>query len=79
MREMAISKFKATCLSVLDEVSKTNEPVKITKRGKAIAQVVPAPPPDARANWFGSLAGTAKIVGDIVSPAFDEKDFDALR
>ena len=79
MRELAISKFKATCLSVLDEVSKTNEPVNITKHGKTIAQVVPAPAPAKKGHWFGSFVGTGTIVGDIVSPVFEESDFDALQ
>jgi hypothetical protein len=28
---------------------------------------------------LGSLAGTGRIIGDIVSPAVEEADWDALR
>jgi prevent-host-death family protein len=45
MHTMSISKFKATCLAVLERVRKTGEPLLITKHGVPIAQVLPAPPP----------------------------------
>jgi prevent-host-death family protein len=37
---MKASEFKTKCLQVLDEVQATGEPVRITKRGKVVAQVV---------------------------------------
>lgn len=65
----AISKFKATCLSLLERVKKTGQPVLITKRGEPIAQVVPPPPPEPPAgSAFGSMAGRGEILGDIVEP-----------
>jgi transcriptional regulator with XRE-family HTH domain len=33
----------------------------------------------AGASWFGRLAGTARIVGDVVGPTTDPRDWDALR
>jgi prevent-host-death family protein len=33
MKQMAAGKFKARCLSVMDDVNATGEPVIITKRG----------------------------------------------
>src|ERR1700720_3421386 len=41
MKEMPISKFKATCLAVLEQVRKTKRPVRITRFGKPVAEVVP--------------------------------------
>lgn len=79
MEEIAVSRFKATCLAVLENVRKTHKPVRITRFGKPLAEVVPASVPPAPANWLGCMAGTATIVGDIVSPASDESDWDALR
>jgi len=74
MKEMPAGKFKAKCLAVMDEVQKTGEPVLITKHGKPVAKLVPAPaPPD---DIFGYMAGRAKIVGDIVSPIIPEEDWD---
>lgn len=73
METIAISKFKATCLSLLDRVQKTGEPLLITKRGKPIAQVLPPPPPEQpKESGFGCMAGTAEILGDIVEPLGEE-------
>ena len=79
MEQIAVSKFKATCLSVLERVRKTRQPVLVTRFGKPVAEVVPPSAPDRPKGWLGALAGTGRIVGDIVSPATDEQDWDALR
>src|SRR5580704_16269560 len=78
MKEVAISEFKAKCLALLDEVQKTKQPIRITRFGKPVAEVVPSLPP-APANWMGSMKDSIQIVGDIVSPASDESDWEALR
>ena len=78
MEEIAVSKFKATCLSVLQRVNKTRKPIRITRFGKPIAEVVPAAPP-RRANWMGSMAGTVEILGDIVGPTSTEEEWAPLR
>jgi prevent-host-death family protein len=72
MREIAISKFKATCLAVVEDVRKTGTPVRITRFGKPVAEVVPAVPVK-KTSWLGCMKGTAEITGDIVGPigAFD--------
>ena len=79
MREIAISKFKATCLAVLEDVRRTHKPVLVTRFGKPVAQIVPPPPPKRRKNWLGSMKGSMKIVGDIISPAVDESEWHALN
>jgi len=79
MEEIAISKFKATCLAVLEKVRKTGKPVLVTRFGQPIAEVVPPAAPKRPADWIGSFADSAKIVGDIVSPASDEEDWEVLR
>lgn len=79
MEEIAISKFKATCLGVLESVHKTRQPVLVTKFGRPIAEIVPVTPPKPEGSWVGGMVGTGRIVGDIVSPAADEEDWDALR
>jgi prevent-host-death family protein len=71
IREIAISKFKAKCLSLLEEVSKTKTPLRVTRRGKAIADVVPASPEAEERSWIGSMSGSIEIVGDIISPVID--------
>jgi len=79
MEEIAVSKFKATCLGVLETVRKTRKPVLVTRFGTPVAEVVPPPLPGKPKHWIGCLAGTARIQGDIVSPASDEQDWEALR
>lgn len=79
MEAIAISKFKATCLSLLDRVKKTGQPLLITKRGEPIAQVVPPPPPELpKKTTFGCMAGTARELGDIVEPLGGE-DWEVLQ
>ncbi len=76
---MAISKFKATCLAVLQRVQRTRQPVLVTKFGKPVAQVVPPPVVPRSKRLLGDMAGTIKIVGDIIAPASDEDDWEVLR
>ena len=76
---MAISEFKATCLSVLERVRRTGQPIIVTKRGEPIAQVCPPAPSVAASAWIGSLAGSVKFLGDIVSPAVDPDEWEANR
>jgi len=79
MEAIAISRFKATCLRVVKQVQRTRKPVLITRFGKPIAEVVPLRTPKRRKRWLGSMAGTARITGDIISPASDIEDWEALR
>jgi prevent-host-death family protein len=76
MEEIAISKFKATCLAVLERVKKTGQPVLVTRFGHPIAQITP-PATAKRAPKLGTAAGTATILGDIVGPISDISDWDA--
>jgi prevent-host-death family protein len=79
MERIAISKFKATCLAVLQRVKRTRKPVLVTRFGKPIAEIVP---PSSRTKghaWIGSFQSRGRILGDIVSPAADEKDWEVLR
>ena len=79
MEEVAISEFKAKCLALLAQVQKTKKPIRITRYGKPIADVVPAAPAARKRSWLGSMAGKMEIVGDIVAPVIDLNDIEALR
>jgi antitoxin (DNA-binding transcriptional repressor) of toxin-antitoxin stability system len=79
MEEIAISKFKATCLSVLENVRKTGKAVLVTRFGDPVAEVIPPRASKKPKHWVGSLAGTGEIKGDLVSPASDEDDWEVLR
>ena len=79
MEQIAVSKFKATCLSVLDRVRKTRKPILVTRFGVPLAEISPPPEPKRRSSWIGAMAGTAEIIGDIVSPISSEDEWDAGR
>jgi antitoxin (DNA-binding transcriptional repressor) of toxin-antitoxin stability system len=79
MEEIAISKFKATCLAVLEDVRKTGKTVLVTRFGEPVAEVVPPHASKKTKHWVGSLAATGRINGDIVSSASEEDDWEALR
>ncbi len=64
--KITAAEFKAKCLKLMDEISKTHEPIVITKRGKPIAKLVPIEEPSE--NQFGYMKGTVTILGDVVSP-----------
>ena len=78
-RKVAISEFKTKCLSLLDEVSKTKTPLRVTRRGEAIADVVPASLDTAERSWIGSMAGSMEITGDIVSSVIETEQIEALQ
>jgi len=77
MREVSISEFRAKCLRILEEVSKTNTPIRVTRFGKPIVDVVPSVSVQRRAAWIGSMKGSMEIVGDILSPANEEHDWES--
>ena len=79
MEEIAISKFKATCLEVLERVRRTRKPVRVTRFGEPVAEVTPPSITRSKGDWLGSMTGTARIKGDIVSPASDAGDWEALK
>ena len=79
MQEVAISEFKAKCLALLEQVRATKKPIRITRFGKPVAEVGPPTVVMDRAKWFGSMKDTFEILGDIVSPANDEDEWEVLR
>lgn len=78
MRTIAAGKFKANCLALMDEVQKKRQPILITKRGKPVAQLVPAKQ-EAKEDFFGSWKGKLKTTGDIIRPAFDLDEWEMER
>lgn len=80
MQEISISEFKAKCLSLLQQVLKTKQPIRVTRFGKPVADVVPPAEVQVDRNaWIGSGKGTSKILGDIISPASKPEEWEALR
>jgi prevent-host-death family protein len=79
MRTIAAGTFKARCLAIMDEVQAKREPVVITKKGKPVAKLVPIEFEDEKDPIFGFFKGKLEILGDIVSPAVDEADWEMLK
>jgi prevent-host-death family protein len=79
VKSIPISKFKATCLAVLQKVHATGEPVLVTRRGQPIAEVIPPSRPAQGDRPLGVLAGRGRIEGEILSPASEPEEWEALR
>lgn len=79
MKTIPISKFKATCLALLDKVKRTGQPIIITRKGDPIAQVIPPPPSPPPQSWLGSMQETGQILDDIISPVVDPADWETLK
>jgi len=62
MKEIPAAKFKEGCLSILDRVD--DEGIIITKRGKAVAKLIPIRLESG--DLIGSLKGKIKIKGSIL-------------
>ena len=79
MESIPVSKFKATCLAVLQRVKRTGRPVLVTRFGQPVAEVIPPQRRASGTDWLGAMSGRAKISGDIVGPATDVKTWAAIN
>ena len=79
MEKVNISTFKATCLARLDKVKRTGRPLLVTRKGEPIAEIRPPSPSIRSAGWLGSLSGTGRILGDVVSPATTAGAWEVLK
>ena len=77
MREISISEFRVNCSAILEQVRKTRRPIRVTRFGQPLAEIVP-PTPEKR-RLLGGMAGTARIIGDIVGPTGSLDDWEAWR
>jgi prevent-host-death family protein len=78
MKEITITEFRTKCSAILSRVQRSKKPIRITRLGRPIAEIIPVDPLRNR-DWIGSMKGKMKILGDIVSPACDESDWEVLR
>jgi len=73
--EINASAFKARCLRLLDEVSRTGEELVILKRGRPVARLVPAR--DGKA-WVAPR-GRGAFTGDPFARVVEESEIEVLR
>lgn len=78
MRTMPAGEFKQTCLRLLDEVGVSGEAIVITKRGRPVAQLT-AVKPERAEDWLGAMSDRGEIRGDLIAPASEPGEWDALR
>jgi len=78
MKSIPVSEFKAKCLRLIEQVDKTRQPLRITRHGRPVAELIPAGP-DRKRKFVGDMIGTAEIVGDIVAPIIDWDEFEVNR
>ncbi len=63
MQKIPAGQFKAQCLSLMDRVAESGQPLMVTKHGKPVALVMRVESKDD--DIFGFLAGKGRIAGDI--------------
>jgi prevent-host-death family protein len=78
MKEIQISKFKAQCLRLLDEVNRTGVGLTITRNGKLLAVVNPITVNQTRAE-FGVAKETGRINGDLITPIVEASEWEVLN
>jgi prevent-host-death family protein len=72
--EIGAGQFKARCLSLMNDVQERGSEYVITKRGVPVARLVPVR--TVRRSFIGSMKGTTKTLGDMISPL--DEPWDAL-
>jgi prevent-host-death family protein len=65
---IAAGVFKARCFELMDEVARTRRRLVVTKRGRAVVEVIPASPLPTPDPFFGALRGVITIEGDLGAP-----------
>ena len=79
METIPVSKFRATCLAVVQRVKRTGRPVLITRFGEPVAELIPPSRRASKEAWLGCMQGSVQMLGDEVGPALDAKRWSALR
>jgi len=75
--KISASEFKAKCLSLLDRVHDTGQPITITKRGRVMAVLQPVDDRDEKP-WL-RLRGSVKWLGDPFAPVVKDPRIKSLE
>jgi prevent-host-death family protein len=66
MKDVTATEFKSRCLALIDEVHRTRHPLRITRHGKPVAEIVP---PSAVADQDSNpLKGSILFQDDLIAP-----------
>lgn len=75
-KSIGAARFKADCLKVIDDLSRDPRPVTITRHGRPVAILSPAPQPGQ--SIIGALRGSVLRFDDPTAPATAPSDWAAL-
>ncbi len=75
--KITVTEFKAKCLSLIDQVHDSGQPVLITKHGRVVASLVPQQDSDHK-SWL-KLHGSLKHFEDPFKPAIEEREIESLK
>jgi prevent-host-death family protein len=78
MKSVAVSEFKSRCLSLLEDVARTGEPLLVTKRGRPLARITPSGNV-AVARPQDTLRGSVSYEGDLLAPVVRAEAWNAVR
>lgn len=68
-KTVGAAEFKAHCLRIMEEASRSGETVVVTKRGKPFMELKRVAPPRHQP-LFGCMKGSGMVIGDIESPVY---------
>ena len=77
MKEIVFSEFRVKCSAIFEHVRKTRQPIRVTRLGNPLAEIVPLSFEERPKIRLGCMAGTAEILGDIVGPTGSLEDWNA--
>lgn len=72
-KSIGAAQFKADCLRLIDEMSRDPQPVTITRHGRPVAVLGPAPAEGV--SMIGALKGSVLRFDDPTAPASDPSDW----
>ena len=67
MNTISLTEFQQHCVTILESIHRSHQPILIIDHNTVLAKVTPVLPSD-RTPWLGCMADTGQITGDIVSP-----------
>lgn len=76
---VSVTEFKAHCLDVIRQVEQSSTTVDLTRHGKVVARLVPAPPAAQGTPAWLRLRGRGCLSGAPEDAVLDASEFEALR
>jgi prevent-host-death family protein len=80
--DISVTEFKQRCLEIIRRVERTGRPVRILRRGKAVAQLEPSiadQNDEAQKPWERLRALGGALLGEPGDSVLKDEDFEATR